>query len=67
MAIKKAFLLFLPSISIHNKALAIKSDSKVAVGWVLNLVSAPWCVRNSLVHIENLKKQTKEWSIVHVL
>ncbi|XVE68905.1 hypothetical protein DITRI_Ditri09bG0107000 [Diplodiscus trichospermus] len=44
-----------------------ESNSKAAVGWVLNLSSTPWRFRNFMAHIENLKNLVKDWSIAHVL
>ncbi|XVE67036.1 hypothetical protein DITRI_Ditri08aG0128000 [Diplodiscus trichospermus] len=61
MAVREAFIIFLASPWAHSYKLIIESDSKNVVSWVLNPHSAPWRIRNIMVHIENLKTQIREW------
>ncbi|XVE50518.1 hypothetical protein DITRI_Ditri01bG0168600 [Diplodiscus trichospermus] len=66
-AIREALLIFISAPWIRYKSLIIESDSSVAVEWVRLPSHAPWRVRKSIVHIENLKKQVGIWSIVHTV
>ncbi|XVF77053.1 hypothetical protein PTKIN_Ptkin14bG0009000 [Pterospermum kingtungense] len=62
LAIREAFILFVSSPWVNCRNLVIESDFKNTISWVCNS-SVPWRVMNIVNHIDNLKRQVKNWRI----
>ncbi|XVE61157.1 hypothetical protein DITRI_Ditri06bG0017300 [Diplodiscus trichospermus] len=59
-----AKIIFFKSVGIADSNLA---ELLAILGWITNPTFAPWRIRNFISHIETLKQQVPNWSILHIL
>ncbi|XVE74756.1 hypothetical protein DITRI_Ditri12bG0043400 [Diplodiscus trichospermus] len=65
LTVGEALILYASLRRAQSHKLLIESDSVNIVKWVNNPNLAPWRLRRFVSHIECLKTQAREWSIVH--
>ncbi|EOY10280.1 Uncharacterized protein TCM_025650 [Theobroma cacao] len=67
LAIKEVFLIFAASRWVTTHGLIIESDSTTAIKWIKDPASAPWRLRNHVLHLLSLASKVNQWDIQHIL
>ncbi|EOY01253.1 Uncharacterized protein TCM_011196 [Theobroma cacao] len=62
-----AFLIFAASRWVTTHGLIIESDSTTAIKWIKDPASAPWRLRNQVLHLLSLASKVNQWDIQHIL